>query len=187
MSATTETAQLADLVLPAAGWGEKRGIFINSERRLAVAKKVSRAPGQALSDFAIFQLVAEAWGCGALFREWSSPAAVFQLLKKLSASHPCDFTGIRHYAHLADSGGIPRPYAASTRPASASEPAASDSPRPSRNVQLPEQQRRLFADGKFFTPDGRARFYFDAPRPMPEPPDADDPFILLTGRGSSAQ
>jgi assimilatory nitrate reductase catalytic subunit len=45
----------------------------------------------------------------------------------------------------------------------------------------------LFSDGKFFTPDGRARFLFDAPRPMPEPPDAEYPFLLLTGRGSSAQ
>ena len=45
----------------------------------------------------------------------------------------------------------------------------------------------MFADGKFFTPDGRARFFFDEPRPMPEPPDAEYPFILLTGRGSSAQ
>jgi anaerobic selenocysteine-containing dehydrogenase len=51
----------------------------------------------------------------------------------------------------------------------------------------PPQQRRLFEDGKFFTPDTRARFIFDTPRPVPEPPDADYPFILLTGRGTSAQ
>src|SRR6478735_5054487 len=48
-------------------------------------------------------------------------------------------------------------------------------------------ERRLFADGKFFTPDGRARFFFDEPRPMPEPPDNEYPFVLLTGRGTSAQ
>ena len=39
------------LVLPAAGWGEKEGTFINSERRIGLVKKVRRAPGQALSDF----------------------------------------------------------------------------------------------------------------------------------------
>ena len=39
MYATTETAQLADLVLPAAGWGEKEGTFINSERRIGVRKR----------------------------------------------------------------------------------------------------------------------------------------------------
>jgi assimilatory nitrate reductase catalytic subunit len=187
MYATTETAQLADLVLPAAGWGEKDGILINSERRLAVAKKVSRAPGQALSDFAIFKLVAEAWGCGDRFRAWSSPKATFQILKKLSAGQPCDFTGIRDYAHIADSGGIQWPCPASAVATCANEPTPSDAQLSAPNAPRPAQQRRLFADGKFFTPDARARFHFDAPRPMPEPPDADYPFILLTGRGSSAQ
>ena len=58
----TETAAARRPVLPAAGWGEKEGTFINSERRLGLIKKVARAPGQALADFHIFQLVAEAWG-----------------------------------------------------------------------------------------------------------------------------
>jgi assimilatory nitrate reductase catalytic subunit len=49
------------------------------------------------------------------------------------------------------------------------------------------QQRRLFADGEFSTPDKKARFLFDAPRAMPELPDAQFPFLLMTGRGSSAQ
>jgi assimilatory nitrate reductase catalytic subunit len=48
-------------------------------------------------------------------------------------------------------------------------------------------ERRLFADGKFYTPDGRAKFLFDEPVPLPEPPDTDYPFLLNTGRGSSAQ
>ncbi len=56
MYPTTETAQRADLVLPAAGWGEKEGTFINSERRIGLVKRVARAPGQALSDFNIFKL-----------------------------------------------------------------------------------------------------------------------------------
>ena len=74
---TTETAQLADIVLPAAGWGEKEGTFVNSERRYGRIRRVVRAPGQALADFAIFKLVADAWGCGDMFEEWSSPEAVF--------------------------------------------------------------------------------------------------------------
>jgi anaerobic selenocysteine-containing dehydrogenase len=65
---TTETAKMADLVLPAAGWGEKEGTFINSERRFSVLKKVSPAPGQALADFSIFRLIADYWGCGNLFK-----------------------------------------------------------------------------------------------------------------------
>ena len=55
MYATTETARMADLVLPAAGWGEKDGTFINSERRIGTVKKVARASGQALADFSIIQ------------------------------------------------------------------------------------------------------------------------------------
>src|SRR5437868_4415051 len=67
MYASTETAQRADLVLPAAGWGEKEGTFINSERRIGLVKRVSRSPGQALSDFNIFRLIAQYWGCGEMF------------------------------------------------------------------------------------------------------------------------
>src|SRR4029077_14123092 len=77
MFSTTETAQRAHLILPAAGWGEKEGTFINSERRIGPVKKVSLAPGQALSDLNIFRLVAHYWGCGEMFRAWVSPEAVF--------------------------------------------------------------------------------------------------------------
>ena len=46
MYATTDTVQYAHLVLPAAGWGEKEGTFINSERRIGLVKKVSVAPAK---------------------------------------------------------------------------------------------------------------------------------------------
>ncbi len=59
---TTETAQLADLLLPAAGSAEKTGTFINSERRLGIVQKVKQAPGQAKTDFEIFKLLGRAWG-----------------------------------------------------------------------------------------------------------------------------
>src|SRR4029077_4472261 len=88
MYTSTETARIADLVLPAAGWGEKEGTFINSERRFGLCKKVSRAPGEALADFYIFKLVAEYWGCGKMFEKWSSPEAVFQILKQVSKNQP---------------------------------------------------------------------------------------------------
>ena len=185
MYATTETAQLADLVLPAAGWGEKDGILINSERRLGLVKKVARAPGQALSDFAIFKLVADAWGCGHLFHEWRSPEATFQILKELSRGQPCDFSGVRDYAHIASSGGIQWPFPEKVQSANAEVQTPETSKFKPRTSDL--RERRLFADGRFFTADGRARFIFDPPRPMPEPPDDTYPFILLTGRGSSAQ
>lgn len=172
---TTETARKAHLILPAAGWGEKEGTLINSERRIGLVKKVLRAPGEALSDFSIFKLVAEAWGCGGLFREWRSPEAAFQIMKRLSADRPCDITGIRDYRHLDESGGIQWPY-----------PSA-DAGRHETNSANGWDERRLFEDGRFFTADGRAMFFFEAPRTVAEPTDTEFPFVLLTGRGTSAQ
>ncbi|MEL6190151.1 MAG: molybdopterin-dependent oxidoreductase, partial [Myxococcota bacterium] len=109
MYTTTETAELADIVLPAAGWGEKEGTFINSERRIQRIRKLRKAPGEALADFHIFQLLAEYWGVGDLFREWSSPEAVFDILRRLSGGQPCDFTGIDGYRQLEEAGGIQWP------------------------------------------------------------------------------
>jgi len=163
----TETAQRADIVLPAAGWGEKEGTFINSERRIGLIKRVSRAPGQALADFHIFQLLADAWGCTAMFRDWSSPEAVFQILKRLSRGRPCDITGIEDYAMLDREGGIQWPLP--------------------EGAPLTEKERRLFADGHFFTEDQRAKFVFADPRPLPEPVSARYPLLLVTGRASSSQ
>ena len=216
--ATTETARRARLFLPAAGWGEKEGTFINSERRFGLVKKVCRAPGQAMSDFNIFRLVAHYWGCGELFTQWTSPQAVFQILKKLSAGRPCDITGIEDYRHLDACGGIQWPWpavaatvrsqaelsngglnhsadrhlacppcdltvAATDHAASAVSSARQDA----RPTVSPPSERRLFTDGRFFTADGRAKFLFEAPRPVAEPADSEFPFLLNTGRGTSAQ
>ena len=163
---TTDTARAAHLVLPAAAWGEKEGTFINSERRIGLVKRVARAPGQALSDFNIFKLAAHYWGCGELFSEWTSPETVFQILKRVTRGQPCDITGITDY-HALDVGGIQWPL-----PEGATQTQA---------------ERRLFEDGKFYHADGKARFIFAETRPLPEPMDAEFPFILLTGRGTSAQ
>ena len=169
---STDTAQLADLFLPAAGWGEKNGTFINSERRLGVIKKIARAPGESLADFSIFQLIAKYWGCEEMFADWTTPEAVFEKLKQLSRNQPCDITGIRDYEMLDRCGGIQWPFPDSD---------VDETPSPHSN------QRRLFADGKFYHPDGRARFLFEKPRNMPEPPNRRYPYLLLTGRGTAAQ
>ncbi|HEY6881105.1 MAG TPA: molybdopterin oxidoreductase family protein, partial [Polyangiales bacterium] len=52
---------------------------------------------------------------------------------------------------------------------------------------LHANERRLFADGRYFTEDARARFVFDPPRSLPEPTSRAYPLLLLTGRGSSSQ
>lgn len=170
MYSTTETAQQADLVLPAAGWAEKDGVFINSERRIGLVKKVAEAPGQALSDFNIFKLIAQYWGCWDLFKKWSSPEAVFQLLGKLTKDQPCDVSGISGYRMIDDLGGIQWPCR------------ESDVPGLTTN-----SQRRLFGDNKFHHSDGKAKFIFAEPTKVAEPTDEAYPFVLLTGRGSSAQ
>jgi anaerobic selenocysteine-containing dehydrogenase len=177
MYPTTETAQRADLYLPAAGWGEKEGTLINSERRFGLVKKVRRAPGQALSDFHICQLIAHYWGCGGMFAKWSSPEAAFQILKEVSREMPDDITGIRDYRMLDECGGIQWPL---------SEAAALRCQTSDARSQIPSE-RRLFEDGRFFTGDGRARFLFEEPRKAPEQPDEKYPFLLLTGRGTSSQ
>jgi assimilatory nitrate reductase catalytic subunit len=101
-----------------------------------------------------------------MFDRWASPADVFESMKAVSRGRPFDISGIEDYGMLDRSGGIQWPFPA--------------------GAEL-FTERRLFEDGQFFHPDGRARFLFDEPAPMPEPPCADYPLVLLTGRGSAAQ
>ncbi len=165
---STETAVLADLVLPAAGWGEKEGTFINSERRIGHIAKAKTAPGEALADFWIFKAIAEAWGCSEMFDRWRTPEDVFKILRELSSEQPCDFTGVDDYEMLDDLGGVQWPF-------------------PSGQVPSAETaERRLFTDRKFFTESGRAKFIYEAPALAPEVASDDYPFTLLTGRGSVA-
>lgn len=171
--ATTETARRADLLLPAAAWSEKAGTFINSERRIGVSRQVRRAPGVALSDFRIFQLIAHYWGCGEMFAKWTAPQAVFDSMKACSRGQPCDITGIEGYEMLEACGGVQWPA------------------KQGENVvnwrEKPGRERRLFENGAFYTLDGRARFVQEEIVAPPERPDQAYPFVLLTGRGTSAQ
>ncbi|MCC9600680.1 nitrate reductase [Stieleria sp. JC731] len=167
----TDTAKHADLVLPAAGWGEKVGTFINSERRYGLVKKVRKAPGEALADFQIFRAIAAYWGVGEMFAEWTDPEAVFRIMQRLSKHRPNDITGIDGYAQLDACGGIQWPF----------------SQEESEQENAPIQQRRLFADGKFYRESGKAKLIADQITPMPEPPDEAFPFLLLTGRGTVSQ
>jgi assimilatory nitrate reductase catalytic subunit len=163
----THTAQMADLILPAGACGEKEGTFINSERRISVIRKVMDPPGQALTDFDIFRHIAEAWGCEDLFKEWSSPAAAFEILKRVSQGQPCDISGIGDYNMIERQGGIQWPC-----------------PQPQEPLA---QERRLLEDGRYFHEDGRARFAFTPVESAPESTDEAYPFVLLTGRGTVVQ
>jgi assimilatory nitrate reductase catalytic subunit len=165
--ADTETAELADLYLPAAGWGEKAGTFINSERRISYTAKVAEPPGGALPDFEIFRRIGLHWGGCPWLEAWTEPEAVFQALQEASKGKPCDHSGVQGYADLREQGGIQWPYPNGSHPG--------------------EGERRLFEDGRFFRENGRALFCFEAPAPNPEAVDAAYPLVLITGRGSSAE
>lgn len=164
---STETAQIADLILPAAGWGEKDGTFINSERRIGRIQKVSAPPGAAQTDFDIFKMIAQAWGCGHLFSKWNTVEDVFQTLKAVSKDQPCDMTGIKDYDMLDQHSGIQWPF------------------RPEDDIG--SNERRLFEDGLYYHSDYKARFLFEEIRDKPESTNDEYPFELLTGRGTSSQ
>ncbi|MDB5105606.1 MAG: narB2 [Fibrobacteres bacterium] len=174
----TDTAKLAHLVLPSAAWGEKEGVVINSERRMGLFKKVHPAPGQALADFYIFKLIAKYWGCESLFKDMDTPEQAFRMMARLSAGRPCDFTGITDYRMIDREGGIQWPLPASP------DPEGPGAGTPARPIV---RERRLFEDGRYYHPDGKAKFKFSPPQPIPEPVTSEFPFALLTGRGSSAQ
>lgn len=122
-----ETAQFADVFLPAAGWGEKLGTFTNSERRVSLVEGFQAAPGEAKTDLEIFQLLAKRLGFGKSFG-WSDSEKVFDEWKRLSANRPCDMGGIS-YNKLRSKGSIQWPC-------------------PDHNHG---GTRRLFSDKKFFT------------------------------------
>ena len=153
----TPTTELAHLVLPAAIWGEKEGTYTNSERRVSKANKAIEPVGEARSDFGIFLAVAERLGCRQeLFPGWQTPEDAFNDWRRVSAGQLCDYSGIS-YARLADEGPLQWPCAAT-----------------------PES--RLYADGRFPTPDGRARLVCAHWEPFPEQPDRNYPLVLNTGR-----
>ena len=159
----TPTTELADLVLPAAIWGEKEGTYTNSERRVSKVNAAVKPPAEARSDFDIFLALAQRLGCrDQIYPGWQTPADAFAEWRRVSAGRLCDYSGMT-YAAIEQTGGIQWPY-----PAGASgEPAVT---------------RRLYADGVFPTGDGRARLLPTQWAPFPEQPSAEFPLVLNTGR-----
>jgi anaerobic selenocysteine-containing dehydrogenase len=159
----TPTTELADLVLPAAIWGEKEGTYTNSERRVSKVNAAVAPPGEAHSDFDIFLALAERLGCREMiYPGWQEPADAFDEWRRVSEGRLCDYSGMT-YASIENLGGIQWPYNSN----SLDEPAAT---------------RRLYADGIFQTSDGRARLLPTQWAPFPEQPNAEFPLVLNTGR-----
>lgn len=128
----TETASVADVVLPAAQWGEKTGCFTNVDRTVHISLKAVEPPGEARSDLLIFLDFARRMGFrdkdGQDLLPWTEPEQVFEAWKRISAGRPCDYTGLS-YDLLKGGSGIQWPC----------------------NDANPHGKERLFDDGIFFT------------------------------------
>ncbi|HYM76850.1 MAG TPA: nitrate reductase [Candidatus Dormibacteraeota bacterium] len=157
----TPTTELADLVLPAAIWGEKEGTYTNSERRVSKVNRAVAPPGDAKSDFDIFLALAEKLGCrDELFPGWTCPAHAFEEWKHVSQGRACDYSGLT-YALLEQHHGIQWPFPDGTTEVGTT---------------------RLYADGCFPTADGKAKLFCIEWAPFPEQPNQQFPFVLNTGR-----
>ncbi|MBQ1116439.1 molybdopterin oxidoreductase family protein [Streptomyces sp. C3-3] len=108
----TETAQLADVVLPAATWGEKTGTFTNADRTVHLCAKAVEPPGEARPDLDIFLDYAQRMDFadkdGAPLITWHDPESAFEAWKRCSAGRPCDYTGLT-YSKLRGGSGIQWP------------------------------------------------------------------------------
>jgi assimilatory nitrate reductase catalytic subunit len=161
--ADTDTMAYAHVALPAQAWGEKDGTVTNSERRISRQRATLPPPGQARADWRIIADVAQAMGFGEAFA-WRGPAQVF-----------------REWARLTAYENATRPL--NLGPLAALTPEAYDALQP---VQWPVTAAggtpRLFADGRFATPDGRACAVPVAPAGPAEATSSAYPLALNTGR-----
>jgi anaerobic selenocysteine-containing dehydrogenase len=155
------TSELADLVLPAAIWGEKEGVYTNSERRVGKANTIVTPPGEAKPDFDIFLDIAGKLGCREeLFPGWTTPVDAFNEIRTVTKGRLCDYSGM-NYEAIETHGGLQWPFPEGTNPI---EPS------------------RLYSEGIFPTKDGKANLIPVTWEPFPDQPGKGFPFILNTGR-----
>jgi assimilatory nitrate reductase catalytic subunit len=161
--ATTATCAYADLLLPATTWGEKDGTVTNSERRISRVRPAVWAPGEARHDWAVATAFAQRLeqtlrpDRPSLFA-YAEPEAVWNEHRESTRGRDLDITGLS-YAQL--------------------DAAPQQWPFPSGAAG---GRARLYEDGVFPTPDGRARFVDTRYDKLAEPRDARYPFSLNTGR-----
>ncbi|GAA2388603.1 hypothetical protein GCM10010420_10020 [Streptomyces glaucosporus] len=160
----SETAKLADVVLPVAQWAEETGTTTSLEGRVLLRRKAVDAPPGVRTDLEVLNALAARLGWERGFP--TDPEEVFGELRRASAGGRADYSGIT-YRRIAEEDGVFWPCP--------DVPAGDGSPGPHPGTP------RLFLD-RFATDDGRARFVPVAHRPPAEEPDAEYPLLLTTGR-----
>lgn len=162
----TPTTARADVVLPAAIWGEKDGTYTNTERRVSRVRAVVAPPGEARPDFDIFVALAARLGLrDELFAGWQGPEDAFAEWRRVSAGRLCDYSGI-DYRRIDACGGVQWP-----APAGGPDGAVAAAGTP-----------RLYTDGRFGTNTGRAQLWCVTEEPIGERVRPDYPLVLNTGR-----
>ena len=165
----TDTAELADILLPAAGWSEKDGTITNSERRISRQRSLFPYTGMAKPDWWIISQVAQQMGFSDAFN-YRSPADVFREHAALSGFENNPSGKLRDFniAPMAD---------------------LSDSEyqqlEPFQWPLLKGEKtggRRLFGQGGFYTPNQKARFIVTRFQEQENQTDQQYPFLLNTGR-----
>ncbi len=192
-----ETASFAHVVLPAAQWGEKTGTMTNSERVVTLCSQFRPAPGKARPDWEIFAEVGRRLGFTKEF-DFANSAQVYQEFVQLTKGRPCDMGGLSH-GRLRQQGAIqwPCPLEEIKNFKLKDFPLACDT---DGNVAQESEEakglfsnlfkskdetpvaKRLYTDGKFNTPDGRAKFAAFHSKGLAEPIDRAYPFVLTVGR-----
>jgi assimilatory nitrate reductase catalytic subunit len=162
----TDTTACADILLPAASWGEKDGTVTNSERRISRQRSFLPVPGEARQDWWIITQVAQRMGFAAEFSD-TKPAQIFREHARLSGFENAGKRAfdISALAELND--------------------AEYDALQPVQwpvNSRVVQGTQRLFADGKFYTPNGKARMVAITPQQPAVAINAEFPLVLNTGR-----
>ncbi len=153
----SETARLADVVLPSAQWAEEEGTMTNLEGRVILRRKAYDPPPGVLTDLELMRALAARLGKGEHFA-FDTPRDAFEELRRASAGGAADYSGIT-YEKIEASGGVHWPCPSEDHPGTP----------------------RLFTGG-FPTASGKARFHAVAHGAPDEEPDAEFPLCLTTGR-----
>ena len=165
---TIESAEECTVYFPVVPGIKKEGTYINLESRLSPMRRVLERSENEISDYECVLGVGKALGMGDAIARWETPRQCFDLLRECSRGRGCDFTGVR-WDDLTDSHGRQWPYPEG------------------RETEFAEEQRRLYSDGRFFTPSGRAKFIFEEPMENPIPVTEEFPLVFNTGRGTVGQ